>query len=508
MAAAAAASQPRWQDPFAGHGPYPAPSWQPKAQLSGPRPLRRIKTISPRRMEKRTQTSPTKPLRPISANSLHALFRVGHGATTSGRRWAAPSTGSRQASSSSSASSKEDGAARRRPSGVTCAASESSFTSDSVHSPSESDPGSDATQMPTCDTPRRDRRRSPTASPAPAPKRDSASSAASSAAYNEHDILTMLLSTSAPRRALPRPPTTVTAPDGSVVATPLSPRPRDGKAGGPGPAERKVSASSSAYSMAPSVSVSGSPSRRPTSRFAARDRAPHNSTLTLGNTIAELRRMNSMVSSYSAASVASTAVGGVDLADSPTLPSLFGGGAPGPRAMPRPAAIGSRHYLNIGNSPSKHRPHHHRKSAPAASPAAPRPAGDRDHRRESGGAREQQRGKENQALEVLRDACADAGPPPVPGLKNPRRSAHRSRLLTGSRTAPLAPASASVPAPAVGIKQKLAAGPVKNLAFAFEKRIADGLQGRGVDGLGRRDRDGSPATISSDGESRKRCLRM
>ncbi|KAM4066607.1 hypothetical protein HRG_000688 [Hirsutella rhossiliensis] len=349
----------------------------------------------------------------------------------------------------------------------------------------------------------------------------------------------MLLCTSSPRRALPRPPTTVTAPDGSIVATPLSPRPRDNsssnKARMPSPCsvERKLSASSSSYSMAPSVSVAGgSPSRCPTSRSAREQQYPQ----TLGNTIAELRRMNSMVSSYSAASVASTAVGGgVDMADSPTLPSLFSGGVAAAaaaamsqaqgRPMPRPSAIGSRHYLNIGNSPPKHRPHHHRKSASAdgrsAATAAARPSSDRDRlllqhqqRRDSLG-KEQQHGKENQGLEVLKAPRVDGGPPPVPGLKNPRRSANREMRvpLPGSCTVPLSPATVSAsaapaaPAAPAGIRQKLVPGPVKNLAVAFEKRIADGRQGR-VDGLGRRERDGSPATLSSDGESRKRCPRM
>lgn len=557
-AGAAAAAHSSWPDPFVGNRQLQTSSWQSKPQLSGPRPLRRIKTISPRSMEKRAQTSPaagSKPLRPISANSLHGLYRDGERAPASGRRWPVlspqpPGIKSRPASTASSSTSlspssssseytigPEEGEAAggpgtQRRSGARGAVSDSSFTTDSVHSVSEADSDSDSTQVPARATPRREwppgsdgRRMSPASPMTPLKREHSVASSIVSSPYNEHEILSMLLSKSAPRRALPRPPTTVTTPDGSVVATALSPRPRDSTRA---PRTTPRGAQSSPRPAEPRVSASGSPSRR-----SARDQPQ-----TLGNTIAELRRMNSMVSSYSAASVTSTAAGrGVDVSDSPSLPSLFSGGVAGPssllqpRPMPRPGAIGSRHYLNIGDSPPKHRPQQHRKAASteARSGAASRPANDRDRllqqhqqRRDSGASvgKEQQSGKENQGLDAAKAPRTDWGPPPVPGLKNPRRSVNREMLvpLPGSHTAPLSPAAFSMseaasPAgdattPAFpALKPRALGGPVKNLASVFEKRIADGRQGR-PDVVGRRDRQASDSTVSSDGESLKRCLRM
>ncbi|RDA90225.1 hypothetical protein CP533_1082 [Ophiocordyceps camponoti-saundersi (nom. inval.)] len=71
----------------------------------------------------------------------------------------------------------------------------------------------------------------------------------------------------------------------------------------------------------------------------------------LSSTIAELRRMNSIASVASSAATNTTTVGGAadTLADSPTLPSVFSTpAAPARPIIPRPGAIGSRHYLNIG----------------------------------------------------------------------------------------------------------------------------------------------------------------
>ncbi|KAF4586012.1 hypothetical protein GQ602_005317 [Ophiocordyceps camponoti-floridani] len=71
----------------------------------------------------------------------------------------------------------------------------------------------------------------------------------------------------------------------------------------------------------------------------------------LGNTIAQLRRMNSVVSDVSSTTTAATNGVNDRIADSPTLPSHFSGQpsvAPPRPMMPRPGANGKRHYFNIG----------------------------------------------------------------------------------------------------------------------------------------------------------------
>lgn len=485
----AAAWRAGWQNPFVGGGgPRPAKGWPAaKPQPCGPRPLRRIKTASPRSLAKGSQAATpggggAHPLRPISANSLHALFRDGGRAATSARRWPSlpppPALGTDRGrapltTDGGAAARLEAGEATGRlPSDGTGEASESSFTTDSVNSAeSGSESESDGTRVPTCETPRHEwlarDGRSPTGSPPTPPRRSSAamaaalSAASSSPPYNEHDILSMLLST-APPRALPR------RRDGSGgeqrPAAWGRPRPR-GASGTAAAAElRRIDSLMSSHSAA---SVSSAP-------------------LALNNTIAELRRMNSMVSSYSTASVASTAVGR-DGADSPTLPGPWSGGGGG--------AIGSRHYLNIGTGPTR-RPRHHSK-----------PAADRDRllpispqARDGGDGTE--RGKENRAVAVAKAPRRPDAAPPVPGLKDPRRrSAARPREpCTAPAPAP-APAAGPPAAPAGPPWPRLTgAPPVKHLAVAYERRIADGHA--------RLDRDASPASLSPDADPRTRCLRM
>jgi hypothetical protein len=152
----------------------------------------------------------------------------------------------------------------------------------------------------------------------------------SSSPFNEQEIQSMLLANGTARRALPQPPPAVAGPDGSVVSTPLTPRPSVKSKSGS--LRRKPSEASSYYSNAPT--------RRGTNR--SNKEAP-----SLGMTISELRRKNSVVSSYSVASVASTVV---DDGDSPTLPDIFNGKVIPPRQVPKPGAMGARHYLNIGKT--------------------------------------------------------------------------------------------------------------------------------------------------------------
>ncbi|KAK4067020.1 uncharacterized protein Triagg1_8020 [Trichoderma aggressivum f. europaeum] len=162
----------------------------------------------------------------------------------------------------------------------------------------------------------------------------------SSSPYDEREIMSLLMATAPSQRALPLPPPTMTNPDGSIV-TILSPAPRGGLM-------RQTSTASSTYTLESFIAdhqagaLSASPSRR--SIHGPR----------LSSTIAELRRMNSVLSTYSVASLASTVAGD---GDSPTLPASLSSSGSGALAKSRSvrfssANIGSKHYLNVGNTKS------------------------------------------------------------------------------------------------------------------------------------------------------------
>ncbi|KAL9471196.1 hypothetical protein ACSS6W_009137 [Trichoderma asperelloides] len=174
----------------------------------------------------------------------------------------------------------------------------------------------------------------------------------SSSPYDEREIMSLLMGTAPANRTLPLSPSpSVIAPDGSIV-TVLSPPPRGGGGGsGGGGLVRQASTSSSIYTLESfigtdlGVALTASPSPRATMRSLVEGGQR------LSNTVAELRRMNSMISTYSVASLASTAVGEGDNAPS-TLPASLSGSGAGLTASRSirfgTASIGSRHYLNIG----------------------------------------------------------------------------------------------------------------------------------------------------------------
>lgn len=330
------------EDPFVGAR---RPSWQTSRQLpSGPRPLRRIKTTSPASISKMMQPSPVAALstRPISANWRSNPLRE------EPRSMLMPAPVMLLPPPARSTPSPQ-------PSFVTVSA---------VSSEEEEEDEEDAATAngETRDTPRAPwtataKASSGTSSPLVviSPRDSKASAVAdlpSSSPYSEEDILAMLLSDSTPRRALPFPPAALAGPDGSVVPTPLAPPPKDGRwlspSGPPPPTTADSDSASAASSLAvggvePGAVSYGSPVRRPTGR-SVRDHAHSN---TLSSTIAELRRMNSMVSSYSVASTTTSTVAGP--MDSPTLPDIFRAPDAPSRAKSRSLKpIGSCHYLSVG----------------------------------------------------------------------------------------------------------------------------------------------------------------
>ncbi|KHN95655.1 uncharacterized protein MAM_06496 [Metarhizium album ARSEF 1941] len=421
------------------------PARQTLEQPAGPRPLRRIKTMSPSVRDARADASPvSQPLRPLSLNSKGG---PGRGIDL-------------QVVPPRPLMLRASDAARPRtpqPQPQPRTASDASFASDSVNSDD-----SGATALPACETPRPEwvaaagRRGSPP-TPAPGPltpgrqgdgERDGGRNADfSSSPFSEHEILSMLLASGGAKRALPLPPSSaVTCPDGSVLATGLSPRPSVKSPGGSSPHRRRSSGSCSISlcSSAADAAACGSPPGR---RVVAGHRSSRDGPPALGTTIAQLRRMNSLVSSYSAASVASTVA--VGDADSPTLPCIFTSLSSPLRQRqrqqqqqppcPRPEDSGSRYYLNVGaGTLPKHRslgvgsspgrtgagtgtasrnavPHHRKGRSEDVLPMpklglglglGPSPAGE-------------QEGKENQRVDGL-DASGDqARPSPRPSLPPP-----------------------------------------------------------------------------------------
>jgi hypothetical protein len=178
-----------------------------------------------------------------------------------------------------------------------------------------------------------------------------------SSPFDEQDMLSLLMGT-APKRALPEPPKHIAQVDQIVMPKPVSPMPRREFS------QHLRQMSSTANTIyhdeppmdSPSAISTGSPLRRSISR-SKKDMpnlAPPTvpSMGSLGNSIMELRRMNSMVSSYSGNSLASS----VNEPDSPTLPMLNLTSSFSRRTInpvtPRVSMSGRQNYLNLG-SPNK-----------------------------------------------------------------------------------------------------------------------------------------------------------
>ncbi|KAL7922444.1 hypothetical protein ACQKWADRAFT_292468 [Trichoderma austrokoningii] len=223
------------------------------------------------------------------------------------------------------------------------APSEASFASVSVDS--------DATEVPASEMQRADwvdSSDSASSSPTTPTRNTRFRDTSSASPYDEREIMSLLMGAAPAHRSLPLPPSpTMLTSDGSII-TVLSPPPR----GGAGGLVRQASTSSSIYTLEsfigePGTALSTSPSRRSAMRSLVEGQR-------LSSTVAELRRMNSMISTYSVASLASTAAGE---GDSPTLPASLSGSGAGLTASRSirfgTASIGSRHYLNIGSNTTR-----------------------------------------------------------------------------------------------------------------------------------------------------------
>lgn len=225
------------------------------------------------------------------------------------------------------------------------APSEASFASVSVDS--------DATEVPASEMQRVDwvdSSDSTSSSPETPTRNTQFRDTSSTSPYDEREIMSLLMGTAPAHQSLPLPPSpSMMVSDGSII-TILSPSPRVDGGGG---LVRQASTSSSIYTLESFIgaeqgtALTPSPSRRSAIRSLVEGQR-------LSNTVAELRRMNSMISTYSVASLASTVAGE---GDSPTLPASLSGSGAGLTASRSirfgTASIGSRHYLNIGSNPRR-----------------------------------------------------------------------------------------------------------------------------------------------------------
>ncbi|RFU81241.1 hypothetical protein TARUN_988 [Trichoderma arundinaceum] len=323
-------SRPRQDDdPFVEKGgPKRWPSWQVRQRPANLDPQRRAKSATMARFSLGEPSCPP-PLRPLSAvsrldmgcESLMSPLMLEPQAVEFGTDAGA------------------DMSALSELTYLCEAPSEISFISMSVDS--------DATEVPINETPRidwLDSSDSASSSPTtPTGRTRFPDISSTSSPYDEREIMSLLMATAPPRRALPLPPPSMTGADGSII-TILSPPPRGGLV-------RQPSTSSSIYTLEsflaePGAGLSASPSRR--SMIHPIIDGPR-----VSNTVAELRRMNSVLSTYSVASLASTVAGE---GDSPTIPASLSGSGGGliksRSVLFGPGSIGSRHYLNVGNTRS------------------------------------------------------------------------------------------------------------------------------------------------------------
>lgn len=252
------------------------------------------------------------------------------------------------------------------------------------------------------------RSRSPTASPMPASAvedDDEIDSNASSSPFNERDILSMLLASASPKRSLPAPPT-VTGPDGTVT-TVLSPPPQAAM-------QRKPSDASSYYSEAPGSIQGSNYTHQPASNGTVRKNTHRKNVSSVSCMVAELRRMDSMRSSYSTGSIQSAASNESSA-----------------------TAKGHRNYFNMGSN-TKSNPN----SAAAAAAAAPsRPQGARRQPPGASKLRHEDDGKENQGLGITRPGLTRSE---STGLREDHSAANL--VIESPRESPKPTAAAQAPA--------------------------------------------------------------
>ncbi|KAH8177148.1 hypothetical protein LIA77_02230 [Sarocladium implicatum] len=293
----------------------------------------------------------------------------------------------------------------------------------------------------------------------------------SSSPYSEEDILSLLLDSAGPKRALPLPPPRVEGAD-DLGPTQLSPRPRSK----PRLCSRLVSGESEASSNYDQFSIAAEDE----DTFNPIIIEPSTQTPNLTHTISELRRMNSMISNYSAAS---TALGEFD---SPVLPHLRGGVFPSTATQSR-GSMGKKSYLSIGDySPKKKTVGHQRTNSKKSLKGKSE--------------EEDTSGKENETRgpKPVRNGSQSGSPAVSGALRESRRT---SGVRTPVRSAAaLARENSARGSPTPRTRDRKRLNPVEQLA-ASEKKSP---RRQSIDSLGLYDKDGFLVGTPE----RERCLRM
>lgn len=322
-------------DPFIENKPAAPPTQDTRQQITGPRPLRRTKTLNEGKAsgEVVDESAVPAPLRTISVNS-HRGGRMGR----RGSLRMAPVLSPPSKRGSVETKPKNDlfvGGQRSVSEG-----SESVYTDVTV-------PESEEEQEDGEVTPKGVKRQESTSNIATPTRVRQGTADLTSSPLNEREVLSLLHQSAQPRRGLPKPPTKIMLNDETLIPTPLSPRPKSQHQRPPTRRASIASTSSSNYDQ----DFNGEESDVPTSLPGRR--ATTSGLHSVGSTCAELRRMNSVVSSYSVASVASTVFGDdTNENETPTLPALRGGGFSPDRTQSKNVKDGKKNYLNVGGQGS------------------------------------------------------------------------------------------------------------------------------------------------------------
>lgn len=288
---------------------------------------------------------------------------------------------------------------------------------------------------------------------------------ASSSPYSDYDVISMMLRNASPKRALPSPPT-ITNLDNSILRTPLSPPPKS--------AARKSSNSSSEYGGETGGNGHGGDLVRAATIRSFRG-------LSVGNSVAELRRMNSVMSTFSNTSHNADKV-------SPAIPDLASGRFPSLKATRNPVQMGRKHYLNL--SPTKSHAKSHSTGQPYIQPKNPRRSMNSLRRN----AADQQpkddadQGKENEGVPVLRGSRSDS-----PGLRD----------ATGGPN--LAREAVAAPAMGPATQPRRAVRTIVDEFAARERRFEE--KRKSVDSVDMYDKDGF-LIPSPDRDVTRKMLRM
>ncbi|VUC23788.1 unnamed protein product [Clonostachys rosea] len=336
-------------DPFVMKG-----TMQARPQLTGPRPLRRAKTIAG--LQIYDESAVPAPLRTVSVNTRAAPRphseqpKMSSLIAVSSIRLPPPAMNDLRNQEEVRPKSAISPEMTSRSLFLSSESSEASLVSCSVHS-IESNTSNEEEQVVTPKAENfpkpagyRSKSSSPESYSTPVKRGVPAAGVGlSSSPLDERQVQSMLVASTYNKRDLPVPPSCAgTRPNSAIIQPGPSSRPTSKHMViSPPPMSRSGSVCSSVYDV--DFSHEDQHTELPKglgSTMSIRGQ-------TVGSTIAELRRTNSVVSSYSVASLASTFLSDTP-ADPQSIPSMRGGGFSPLRTNSKSAAAGNRNYLSLG----------------------------------------------------------------------------------------------------------------------------------------------------------------